>query len=195
MIADTLLASGLNRLFAQTPGARDLLAKHAGRTLALDLAVFRANLQVEESGGLHASPETSADATIYLTPDVLARLPVQGKDALLNLRTEGDKELASALNGAFLQMDIDAEAELSRVFGPIIGFRLAEAGRSFRDWAKQATEDTARALAEYAVEESPVLANRVEVARFIQEVDQLKEDVSQLEGRLNRLTSSLTDDS
>ncbi len=190
MIADSLLASGLNRLFAQSPGACDLLAKQAGRTLALDMVFFRAQLQVENGGTLHAAPEMPAEATIFLPPDVLARLPIQGKAALSVLQSEGDAELISAFNDALQQMDLNAEAELSRVFGPIVGFRLAEAGRAFGDWAKQATEDTVRAIAEYAVEETPMLASRVEVERFKLEVAQLRDDWARLEARLNQLASA-----
>ena len=190
MIADHFIANGLNRLFAQTPGVRDLLAKHAGRTLALDLVLFRANLRVAEDGGLHAASEAAAEATIFITPDVLGRIPAQGKDAFRDLRTEGDAELLSAFNDAFQQLNLDAEAELSRLFGPIAGFRMAEAGRAFGSWVKQATEDTARAFAEYAVEESPILASRLEVERFNRAVDQLRDDTARLEARLNQLSST-----
>jgi len=184
------VASGLNRLFAQTPGARDLLARHAGQTLALDMMLFRTGLQIAEDGGLHATPASPADATIYMTPGVLARIPAKGRAAFRELRTEGDAELLSAFNDAFQQLDLDAEAELSRLFGPIAGFRMAEAGRAFTGWMKQATEDTARAFAEYAVEESPVLASRVDVERFNREVDQLRDDTARLEKRLSRLEKS-----
>lgn len=187
MIADNLLAAGLNRLFAQTPGACGLLAPHAGRTLALDLGLFRAHLQMVEDGELRAAPEAAADATIFITPDVLMRLPAQGKAALRELRTEGDAELLSAFNDAFQQLDLDAEAELSRLFGPIAGYRMAEAGRAFTGWMKQATEDTARAFAEYAVEESPMLASRLDVERFCREADQLRDDAARLEARLARM--------
>lgn len=187
MIADHLIASGLNRLFAQTPGARDLLAHHAGRTLALDMGLFRANLQMVEDGELRAAPEVAADATIFITPDVLMRLPAQGKTALRGLRTEGDAELLSAFNDAFQQLDLDAEAELSRLFGPIAGYRMAEAGRAFTGWMKQATEDTAKAFAEYAAEELPMLASRLDVERFSREVDQLRDDAARLEARLAQM--------
>lgn len=187
MIADHLVASGLNRLFAQTPGARDLLARHAGQTLALDMMLFRTGLQITEDGGLHATPASPADATIYITPDVLARIPAKGRNAFRELRTEGDAELLSDFNDAFQQLKLDAEAELSRLFGPIAGFRMAEAGRAFGGWVKQAGEDTARAFAEYAVEESPVLASRVDVERFSSEVDELRDDAARLEARLARL--------
>ncbi len=187
MIADSLLAAGLDRLFAQTPGARGLLARHAGRTLALDMILLRVQFQVDEAGALHPAPEAAADAVIYLAPDVLARLPVEGKAALRNLRTEGDAELLSAFNDAFQQLDLDAEAELSRLFGPIVGLRLAEAGRAFTGWMAQAAEDTARTFTEYAVEEAAMLASRVDVARFVREVDQLRDDTARLEARLARL--------
>jgi ubiquinone biosynthesis protein UbiJ len=187
LIAESLLAAGLDRLFAQTPGARELLAGHAGRTLALDFTLFRARLRVEEGGGLLAAPETAVDATIFLTPDVLLRLPAQGKAALRELRTEGDAELLSAFNDAIQQLDLDAEAELSRLFGPIAGFRLAEAGRALTGWMQQALDDTARTFAEYAVEESPMLASKIDLARFNREVDQLRDDAARLEARLAQL--------
>lgn len=187
MIAEQLIAGGLDRLFAQTPGARDSLSGHAGHTLALDLVLFRANLRIDEGGRLRAAPMEEAEAVIFLTPDVLLRLPEKGKGAFRELRTEGDADLLSAFNDAFQQLDLDAEAELSRLFGPIAGYRLAEAGRALSGWVKQAAEDTARTFAEYAVEESPVLAGRVDVERFNREVDQLRDDAARLEARLSRL--------
>lgn len=187
MIAEQLIASGLNRLFAQTPGARDALAKHAGHTLALDLALFRANLQPDEGGSLHAAPMEQAEAVIFITPEALLRLPEKGKAAFRELRTEGDSELLSAFNDAFQQLDLDAEAELARLFGPIAGFRMAEAGRAFGNWMKQAAEDGARAFAEYAVEENPILASRVDAERFYREVDQLRDEAARLEARLRKL--------
>ncbi|MEW6131654.1 MAG: hypothetical protein AB1591_00610 [Pseudomonadota bacterium] len=187
MIAEHLIAGGLDRLFSQTPGARDALARHAGRILALDGILFSVRLQVTEDGGLRAAGAAPADATILLAPDVLLSLPVRGKAALQSLRTEGNAELLSAFNDAFQQIDLDAEAELSRLFGPIIGFRMAEAGRAFSGWMKQATQDTARALAEYAVEESPMLASRREIERFNREVDELRDEAARLEARLDRL--------
>lgn len=188
MIAEQLVVRGLDRLFAQTPGARDALAGQAGRVLALDLILFRVRLRIAEDGSLHAaSPDEQAGAVIFFTPAVLLRLPGKGKSAFRELRTEGDAELLAAFDTAFQRMDVDAEAELARLFGPVLGMRLAEAGRAFTGWLRQATEDTARALAEYAVEESPMLASRAEVERFNREVDELRDAVARLEARLEKL--------
>ena len=64
---------------------------------------------------------------------------------------------------------------------------MAETGRAFSGWMKQAAEDTSRAFAEYAVEESLILAGRVDVERFNREVDRLRDDAARLEARLFRL--------
>lgn len=190
LAAQQLIASGLAHVFAHTPGAADALARHAGKTLALDLMLFRVNLTVDASGALHADSNAIPDAVIFVSPDLLAQLPFKGKAAFREARTEGDAELLSAFNDAFQQLDLDAEAELSRVLGPIAGFRLAEAGRAFGHWLKQATTDTARTLAEYAVEESPMLASPIDVARFNRDVDALRDDVARLEARLAQLENT-----
>jgi ubiquinone biosynthesis accessory factor UbiJ len=184
LAAQQLIASGLAHVFAQTPGAHDALSRHAGKALALDLVLFRVNLRIAADGTLHADSSATPDAVIFVGPDLVAQLPFKGKAAFREARTEGDAELLSAFNDAFQQLDVDAEAELSRLFGPVAGFRLAEAGRAFSQWLSQAATGTARTLAEYAVEESPMLASPVDVARFNREVDVLRDDASRLEARL-----------
>lgn len=184
LAAQQLLASGLTHVFARTPGATDALARHAGKTLALDLLLFRINLHVDANGTLHANSNATPDAVIFVSPDLVAQLPFKGKAAFREARTEGDAELLSAFNDAFQQLDVDAEAELSRLLGPVAGFRLAETGRAFGHWLKQATTDTARTLAEYAVEESHMLASQIDVTRFNGDVDALRDDAACLEARL-----------
>lgn len=178
------VAAGLNRVFAQTPGARDALARHAGKAIALDLILLRVNLRVDADGALRIDASATPDAVIFISPDLIAQLPFKGKAAFREARTEGDAELLSAFNEAFQQLNLDAEAELAKVFGPVAGFRLAETGRAFGQWLTQAATDTARTLAEYAVEESPMLASKIGVARFNRDVDTLRDDVARLETRL-----------
>ena len=184
LAAQQLIASGLAHVFAHTPGATNALARHAGKTLALDLLLFRVNLRVDADGTLHADSNATPDAVIFVSPDLVAQLPFKGKTAFREARTEGDAELLSAFNDAFQQLDVDAEAELSRLLGPVAGFRLAEAGRAFGHWLKQTATDAARTLAEYAVEESPMLASQIDVTRFNGDVDALRDDVARLEARL-----------
>ena len=181
------LASGLNRAFGQAPGARATLARHAGKTIALDMVLSRVSLNIEADGTLRLSATSAPDAVVFIDPGLLAQLPFKGKAAFREARTEGDAEVLSAFNDAFSQVSMDAEAELASMFGPVVGFRLTEAGRAFGQWVSQATTDTARTVAEYAVEESPMLASKLDVERFNHEVDVLRDDVARLEARLNQL--------
>lgn len=181
------LAGVLNHLVAQTPGGLAGLARHAGRKLAIDALISRHVFLIQEKGQLASVSDTEADATIRLTPDLLTRLPFEGKAAFRSAPTEGDTELLSAFNDIFQNMAWDAEADLAKLFGPVVGFRLAEAGRGFTGWLNQATTDTAKTLAEYATHENPMLASPLDISHFNAEVDTLRDDVSRLEARLDRL--------
>jgi ubiquinone biosynthesis protein UbiJ len=181
------LAGVLNHLVAQTPGGLASLARHAGRKLAIDALISRHMFLIKEDGQLASVSDTEADATIKLTPDLLTRLPFEGKAAFRSAPTEGDAELLSAFNDVFQNMTWDAEADLSKVFGPVVGFRLAEAGRSFTGWLNQATTDTAKTLTEYATHENPMLASPLDIRHFNTEVDTLRDDVARLEARLTKL--------
>ena len=187
---EQLIAHGLNRAFSRAPGACAALAGQAGKTVALDLVLFRAHLLIEADGALRVTEGNAPDCIIYIDPNLVAQLPAKGKAAFREARTEGEADLLSAFNDAFQQLNLDAEAELASLFGPIIGFRLAEAGRAFSGWVQQAGNDTARAFAEYAVEESPLLAGKADIARFNREVDALRDDVARLEARLAKLEKS-----
>lgn len=185
------LAGVLNHLVAQTPGGHASLARHAGRKLAIDALISRHVLLIQGNGQIaYAVSDTEADATIKLTPELLTRLPFEGKAAFRSAPTEGDAELLSAFNDVFQNMAWDAESDLSKVFGPIIGFRLAEAGRSFTGWLNQTTTDTAKTLAEYATHENPMLASPLDIKHFNADVDALRDDVARLETRLTNLEKS-----
>ena len=181
------LAGVLNHLVAQTPGGCAGLAKHAGRKLAVDAILTRHVFLIKEDGQLSSVQDAEADASIKLTPDLLARLPFEGKAAFRSAPTEGDAELLSAFNDVFQNLAWDAEADLAKLFGPVVGFRLAEAGRSFTGWLGQASLDTAKTLAEYATEENPMLASPLDIKHFNAEVDTLRDDVARLEARLAKL--------
>jgi ubiquinone biosynthesis protein UbiJ len=183
------LAGVLNHLISQTPGGMPALARHAGRRLAIDALLQRHVFLIREDGQLAAVQTAEADATIRLTLDAVSRLPFEGKAAFRAVPTEGDADLLSAFNDVFQRLQWDAEADLAKTFGPVIGFRLAEAGRSLAGWLAQAGVDTAKTVAEYATEENPVLASPIDIRRFNAEVDALRDDIARLDARLDRLVS------
>jgi ubiquinone biosynthesis accessory factor UbiJ len=184
------LAGVLNHLISQTPGAASNLVKHAGEKVAIDALIVRNVFLIREDGYLATVADAEADATIRLTPDLLSRLPFAGKDAFRSAPTEGDAELLSAFNDVFQHMQWDVEADLARLFGPVIGFRLAEAGRSLFGWVGQASAEGAKTLAEYVTEENPMLATPLAIREFNAAVDILRDDAERLEARLARLEQS-----
>lgn len=105
------------------------------------------------------------------------------KDVVL----EGSAELASAVQDLFRQLSWDIEDDLSRIFPDIVAHRLAEGGRAFAAWQKDAATRLAENLAEYFTEEQPLLARPADVESFRREVDRLRDDAAGLERRIERL--------
>jgi ubiquinone biosynthesis protein UbiJ len=64
---------------------------------------------------------------------------------------------------------------------------MAETGRAFQRWGGQATENTARAFAEYWTEEQPLIAGSRDLEGFGRAVDQLRDDAARLEKRIEQL--------
>ncbi len=88
----------------------------------------------------------------------------------------------------FRHLRWDIEEDLSRVFGDVLAHRMVEQGRLFAAWNREAAEKLAQNLAEYWIEEQPLLAPAAPVRQFLSDVDQLRDDLARLEKRIGALT-------
>ena len=114
---------------------------------------------------------------------------VRGEDALMReIGIEGNADLASAVQYLFRHLRWDVEEDLSRIFGDVIAHRMVEQGRRFATWNREAAEKLAQNLAEYWIEEQPLLARPADVRQFLACVDQLRDDLARLEKRIEALT-------
>ena len=78
----------------------------------------------------------------------------------------------------------DVEEDLGRVLGDVLAHRLVGSMRGLRDWHRAAMGRAVEGLAEYWTEEAPLLATRLEVERFVQDVDTLRDAVERLQQRM-----------
>jgi ubiquinone biosynthesis protein UbiJ len=82
----------------------------------------------------------------------------------------------------------DVEEDLSRVFGDVLAQRMVAGGRRLTAWNKEAAGKLAQNLAEYWIEEQPLLARPAAVRQFLNDADQLRDDLARLEKRIEALT-------
>ena len=104
---------------------------------------------------------------------------------------EGNADLAATVQYLFRHLRWDLEEDLSRIFGDALAHRIAEGGRRFADWNREAAGKLAQNLTEYWIEEQPLLARPADVRQFLASVDQLRDDLARLEKRIDILTKTI----
>lgn len=188
MMFDALAGAPLNHLLRANAWARDALKPHAGKVARFSCPPFDTLLTVLDSGEVApAASGTAADTTLTLTPGLMLRIATRDDTAWRDIVIDGDTAFAGAMNHLWRHLRWDAEADLSRVFGDIAAHRMAESGRTLQRWAQMSGDNLTRSAAEYWTEEQPLIAARIDVARFNADVDQLRDDVARLEKRIARL--------
>jgi ubiquinone biosynthesis protein UbiJ len=85
----------------------------------------------------------------------------------------------------------EAEHDLERVFGPIAANRLVGGARSAFDAARAGQKKLAENVAEYFLEENPLLIRPAMVEDYATEVSRLRDDVERTAKRIAKLESRL----
>jgi ubiquinone biosynthesis protein UbiJ len=185
------LLAVLNHLLGGQPWLRERLVPFAGRVARLQSFPLDLLVSIAPDGRLApAGREAQADATVEVSAIALLLLAVGEQQARAQVTLSGDAALGSTLEAVLRSLAWDAEEDLSRVLGDIAARRLAQAGRSWIAWQRRLAGELARALGEYLTEERPVLVERAQAQRWIEQVQALRDDVERLEQRLARLETS-----
>jgi ubiquinone biosynthesis protein UbiJ len=187
-VLDRPVIAFVNHLLAEEQWARARLAPFAGKRVRVtapglpDLA-----FAVATDGMLEAAGEGDPDLTVGLSPAALPKLLARDETVLQTIDFSGDAELAAALQFLFRHLRWEVEEDLSRVVGDVAAHRIAEIGRAFAAWQKDAAERLGQNVAEYLTEEVELLASKPDLARFAREVAELVDAVERLEKRLDRV--------
>jgi ubiquinone biosynthesis protein UbiJ len=192
-----LLQSALNRAIALDPDTRSQLRRLDGRALsvtftntplALRLAVTDERLEVGPAFGGDSALRIAA------TPGSLLALALRrGDDAALapgKVEIAGDAELARRLEKIASGYRPDFEEAFTRVFGDVVGVKLAQGFAAALRYARERGEALLRDGAEYLREESRDLVAPGEMDEFLDEVDNLRERSERLQARVARLAAA-----
>jgi ubiquinone biosynthesis protein UbiJ len=182
--------AAINHLLSQNSWALPRLAKFAGKTAQFDIAPFSFACTILGDGLLRATDSgSSPDASCVLAPSLLPRLALKDENAHAEIRSAGDAELLKEIFYLSRNLDWDAAEDLSHVTGDIAAERIVQTLHNAHQHISDAAVNLSHAAAEYWTEERPLLAKPRHVSTFIQQVDQLRDDVARLELRINRMLS------
>ena len=182
----------LNHLLGAEDWARERLKPFTGQCVEFRAALLPAlRLEILDSGLLaDAAQDAVSNLVVTVGSGALPAL-VQGEEAFMReVSIEGNADLASAVQYLFRHLRWDLEEDLSRIFGDALAHRVVQEGSRFAAWNREAAGKLARNLAEYWIEEQPMLARPAAVRQFLADVDQLRDDLARLEKRIAALTNT-----
>jgi len=185
-------AAAINHLLAQEAWARDALAMHAGKEACIDASTITLRMRVTADGMVETSnSEEPANVTIRVK---LADLPLIAQNrerAFSYVKIEGDAEFANTISQLSKGLRWEAEHDLERFLGPIAASRLVDGAKGVFDAAMASQQKLAENVAEYFLEEKPLLIRPVMVEEFASEVSRLRDDVERTAKRIAKLESKL----
>ena len=190
MLSQPAIAA-LNHLLTQSGWALQRLAHFSGKTARFNVAPFSFVYAIQDDGTLRAAAQdVSADASCTLPPSLLPRLALHDEAAFSQVQSEGDAALLNEIFYLGRHLRWDAAEDLSRITGDIAAERIVQFAKASQQQMRDTALNLSQALAEYWTEERPLLAKSAQVSAFIQQVDELRDDVARLEQRINRLSNS-----
>ena len=179
-------ASLANRALAREDWARERLAAHAGRKLRIVAGPAALTLAINADGSFVDSDETP-DLTLTIPalrlPTLIAR-PERWNEVVV---AAGDASLASTIGELAQTLPWFIERSFARIFGPIVGAQLAEAGRRLLALPDYAAERAGSSFASYASDESGLVTGARAGSEFAAEVAALAARVDALGERIDRL--------
>lgn len=121
------------------------------------------------------------------SPFALMKLMHQKKGSPGSVSIKGDIHVAEDFGRLFEELDIDWEEHLSGIIGDVPARLLANCFRSFNQWCKQTCTTLMKNTSEYIQEEARYTPPKEELNDFLNDVDNLRNDVARLAHRVERL--------
>lgn len=187
-VLDRVILLALNHLLHEETWARERLRPFAGALVLIEAGPMRLFLQISEYGHFEAGDAVSLpNVTLTLPADTPLKFAIDRQSVFTSAKLAGAADLAEAMAFVFRNMQWDVERDLAHWFGDIPARRLALAGARVGSQVQDGLQRLGQNIAEYATEDSLILASEREVSAFGEAVDKLRNDVSRLEKRISRL--------
>ncbi len=190
--------NSISKFFEQDPDSVHLLHEIEGQTILIKLTdvqkqflVVPSNTTINVNEFQSESSEINSNTIIHATIYTMLRLAL-GTDyqTMLNngtLQIEGDVELANQMRAIFKNIDVDWEEIASKYVGDSVAYHMGVFSKRIKEYKQKSTENFRLDVSEYLQEESRIVPTKIEISRFLNNVDALNADIDRLEMRTKRL--------
>lgn len=188
---DAVGAGAFNRALERAPWAREKLSAHAGRTFALLVGPWVSVFRIVADGSLEAASLAAApvDLELRFSPFTLPTFLAEPSRWNELVDERGDVALGGTLKDLAQTLPWFVEETFARVFGSIVGQRMADAGRAILKAPGYAAERLADSFTTYARDEAELLARGDEMRPFTEQNAALATRVDALEARVDALVA------
>ncbi|MET3133494.1 ubiquinone biosynthesis protein UbiJ [Oxalobacteraceae bacterium GrIS 1.11] len=184
--------ASINHLLGQEPWARRLLAPHAGKVACIDAGSLALRMRVGGDGMLEAaSVESGAQVTIRIKLSDLPLILQNRERAFSYVKIDGDAEFANTISQLSKTLRWEAEHDLEKLVGQIAAARIVSGASMAFEALKTGQRKLAENVAEYFLEEQPLLVRPVSVGEFSADVTRLRDDVERTAKRIEKMERAL----
>jgi ubiquinone biosynthesis protein UbiJ len=184
MTPTTPLAVALNHLLSRQPKLREALTAHAGKTAKIDTGFFPLCLRVATDGLLEAGSADHINVTIRVNPTDLPQILANKEKAFSYVSIDGDADLAKTIAHIAANLHWEAEEDLAPMVGDVAAVRIVQGARAALSAVQTTGKSLAENMAEYLLEENPVLLHRKVAETFAGDVAILRDDAERLTKRV-----------
>lgn len=182
------VAAILNHLLVQEPWAQGRLVAHHGKTACIDAGIAMLSLTVGADGLLeNANADVTPAVTIHVKLSDLPLILANRERAVSYVKIEGDADFANTISQVSQSLHWDAQEDLSRMIGDIAAVRLVAGVKSGLEAAQVAQQELAENVAEYFLEEKPMLIRPPMMQAFSADVVKLRDDLERLSKRIEKM--------
>ena len=174
-----------NRVLEREDWARERLSAHAGRSVRMVCGPIASTLAIAPSGMLSPS-QSAADLTLSISPLRLPTLLAHPERWTELVAVEGDAALAATLADLARTLPWFVEQAFASALGPLIGTRVADAGRELLALPERAAHSFGESLSSYARDEAGLGVSASAFADFVAEAAAVAARVDALALRLDQ---------
>jgi len=188
-----LPAALANRVLGREAWAQDCLAVHAGRVFAVAVGPLVTPMRIDESGAIASAATRDGPADLTLTISPLAVPSLLADPARWDefVAVEGDPALAATLKGLAETLPWFVERALAGALGPIVGLRVADAGRRLLALPGYAGARVGASIASYSRDEAIFATTGAQARSIGAEIAKIATRVDALSTRVDALAARI----
>ncbi len=182
-----------NRVLEREAWAQSCLAAHAGNLIVVAVGPFTAAMRIDAAGKLEAAPvpADAPDLRLKVSPLALPSFLADPRRWDELVRAEGDPALATTLKGLAETLPWFVERAFADVLGPIVGQRVADAGRHLLAFPEYAASRVGEAFASYVRDETRLATPAADAQSFAEAVGTLTSRADALAARVDALAARI----